>query len=160
MIRTRITHLVPALFAVLAAASAIALTAHKSAAADAAGDEELFSNATLKGHFGFNSSFGELLPPAAPQPVPSAGMGRITFDGEGHCSVVSVSNFGGTAVRLASSSCTYSVDADGMGTSEAVFPGAPVPGPVTVAFVIVDHGREIRFVNTQFIVGTFTARRQ
>jgi hypothetical protein len=38
--------------------------------------------------------------------------------------------------------------------------GAPVAGPVTVAFVIVDHGREIRLVNTQFIVGTFTARQQ
>ena len=38
--------------------------------------------------------------------------------------------------------------------------GTPISGPIPVAFVIVDGGQEIRFMNTKYIVGTFTARRQ
>jgi hypothetical protein len=74
--------------------------------------------------------------------------------------VTSVANFNGNVAKLTSSSCTYSVDPSGMGNAEAVFPGAPVPGPIDVSFVIVDRGREVRFLNTNFILGTFTARRQ
>jgi len=92
--------------------------------------------------------------------VPAAGMGKVVFDGAGQCQVTSVANFNGNIAHLSSSSCTYSVDAGGMATAEAIFPGAPVPGPVDVSFVIVDRGREIRFLNTTFILGTFTARRQ
>jgi len=160
MIKRSVGYSAAALVAVVAAMSAVGLTARRSAASDAIGEEEEFSNRTVKGHYGFNSSLGWLLPPAAPQAVPAAGMGRITFDGDGSCQVTSVANFNGNVVHLASSSCTYSVGPDGMGTAEAVFPGAPVPGPVDVALVVVDRGREIRFLNTTFILGTFTARRQ
>jgi hypothetical protein len=150
----------PALFAVIAAALAVGLTARRSTASDAIVEGEQFSNRSVTGHYGFNSSLGWLLPPASPQMVPAAGMGRVTFDGEGHCQVASVANFNGNVAQLVSSSCTYSVDPDGMGTAAAVFPGAPVPGPIDVSFVVVDRGREIRFLNTNFILGTFTARRQ
>jgi hypothetical protein len=160
MIKRCVRYSSAALIAVVAAVLALGLTTRRSAASDAAGEEERFANRTIKGHYGFNSSLGWLLPPAAPQAVPAAGMGRITFDGDGHCEVASVANFNGNVARLASSSCTYSVDANGMGTAEAIFPGAPIPGPVDVSFVIVDHGGEIRFLNTTFILGTFTARRQ
>jgi hypothetical protein len=157
--RRSVRYFVTAFFAVIVAALALALTARRSAA-DAVADEEQFSNRTVRGSYGFNSSLGWLLPPAAPQAVPAAGMGKVVFDGNGNCQVTSVANFNGNIAHLSSSSCTYSVDAGGMGSAEAVFPGAPVPGPVDVSFVIVDHGWEIRFLNTSFILGTFTARRQ
>lgn len=159
MLGRSVRYLVTAVFVVVAAALALALTARRSAA-DAVADDEQFSNRTVKGSYGFNSSLAWLLPPAVPQAVPAAGMGRVVFDGNGICQVTSVANFNGNIVHLSSSSCTYTVDADGMGSSEAVIPGAPGSGPVDVSFVIVDHGREIRFLNTSFILGTFTARRQ
>jgi hypothetical protein len=160
MIKKHVRYFSVALVALVAAVLALGLKTRKSAAADAPGQGESFSNRTIKGHYGFNSSLGWLLPPAAPQAVPAAGMGRIVFDGEGHCEVTSVANFNGNVAQLASSSCSYSVDPSGMGSAEAVFPGASVPGPVDVSFVIVDRGWEIRFLNTTFILGTFTARRQ
>jgi hypothetical protein len=160
MIKMSMRYFTPALFLVIVAALAVGLTARRSTASDATGEDEQFSNRTVTGHYGFNSSLGWLLPPASPQMVPAAGMGRVTFDGDGHCQVTSVANFNGNVVQLSSSSCTYSVDPTGMGTAEAIFPGAPVPGPIDVSFVIVDHGREIRFLNTNAILGTFTARRQ
>jgi len=160
MNKTSRYYVAPALFAFVAAVSAIGLTARRSTALDAIAEDEPFSNRSVNGHYGFNSSLGWLLPPASPQAVPAAGMGRLTFDGDGHCQVTSVANFNGNVAKLSSSSCTYSVDPSGMGTAEAVFPGAPVPGPIDVSFVIVDRGREVRFLNTNFILGTFTARRQ
>jgi hypothetical protein len=42
----------------------------------------------------------------------------------------------------------------------AEFSEAPFDGPSTVAFVIVDYNREIRFINTNSIVAGFTAKRQ
>ena len=129
-------------------------------AARSHGDDRGFSNRTIKGVWGFNTSFGMLVLPAPAQPVPTTGMGRIHFDGDGNCQVSTVANINGDSLRLESSSCTYTVNPDGTGTSEAFFPGAPVPGALPVAFVIVDRGQELRFMNTRFIVGTFTAKRQ
>ena len=59
-----------------------------------------------------------------------------------------------------SSTCSYEVNPDGTGKADAVFPGSPIVDPVPVAFIIVDDANEIRFVNTKFLVSTFTARRQ
>jgi hypothetical protein len=74
--------------------------------------------------------------------------------------VSTFANINGDTQRLDSSTCTYVGQPGRHGTSDAFFPTAPVPGPVSVAFVIVDRGQEIRFMNTRFIVGTFTAKRQ
>lgn len=53
-----------------------------------------FNNRTLKGYYGFNSSYGVLVDTGPNQPVvpalPFAGMGRIFFDGEGGCQVSSI----------------------------------------------------------------------
>lgn len=123
-----------------------------------------FSNRSLKGHYGFNSSYSLLVASGPNQPVvpalPFASMGRISFDGEGGCQVSSVGNVNGQAVPSTSSSCVYSINPDGTGTSEAVFPGTPIADPIPIAFVITDGGNEFRAVVTKFIVGTFTARRQ
>jgi hypothetical protein len=146
----------------LAGALVLVLTAHRSHAAPAtapAGDEATFSNQTIKGEYAFNTSLGEIIPPAPQPAIPTAAAGRIVFDGEGNCQVLSILNVNAQTTRTTSSSCTYSVDATGVGVSEATFPGSPLP-PLKVQFVIDDAGREIRFVVDNFIVGTFTARRQ
>jgi len=123
-----------------------------------------FSNRSVKGFYGFNSSFGLLVANGPNQPVvpalPFTGMGRIFFDGEGGCQVSSIGNVNGQAIPSTSSSCVYSINPDGTGTSEAVFPGTPIADPIPIAFVITDGGAEFRAVLTKFIVGTFTARRQ
>jgi hypothetical protein len=123
-----------------------------------------FSNRSLKGSYGFNSSYGLLVATAPNQPVvpplPIVGMGRITFDGDGGCNVTSIANLNGQSSPSTSSSCSYSVSPDGIVTSEAVFPGTPIADPIPIAFVITDGTNEIRATFTKFIVGTFTARRQ
>lgn len=128
------------------------------------GGEHGFDNRSLKGVYGFNSSFGMLVASGPNQPVvpplPFAGMGRIFFDGEGGCKVSSIGNLNGQSVPSTSTSCVYGINPDGTGTSEAVFPGTPIADPIPIAFVITDGGAEFRAVLTRFIVGTFTARRQ
>jgi hypothetical protein len=124
------------------------------------GERQRFSNRSIKGAWGFNTYSGVMVPPAAPEPTPATGMGRAVFDGNGGCSVSTVTNFGGTIFRLQSSSCTYSVDANGFGRSEAVFPGAPGSGSFPMEFVIVEGGNELRAMNTGPLLGTFTLKRQ
>ena len=123
-----------------------------------------FSNRSLKGYYGYNSSYGLLVATAPGQPVvpalPFAGMGRIYFDGQGGCKVSAIGNVNGQSIPSTSSSCAYTVNPDGTGTSEATFPGAPIADPIPLAFVITDGGDEFRALLTKFIVGTFTARRQ
>jgi hypothetical protein len=123
-----------------------------------------FSARTLKGSYGFNSSFSMFVATGPNQPLvpalPFASMGRIVFDGQGGCLVSSIGNANGQSIPSTSSSCSYIVNPDGTGTSEAVFPGTPIADPIPIAFVITDGGDEFRAVVTKFIVGTFTARRQ
>jgi hypothetical protein len=127
---------------------------------EAAGGQQRFNNRSIKGFWGFNSPVGYVVPPGAPQPVPFVGLGRLFFDGEGSCTVENVVNFSGQTSRFKSASCRYSVTPDGMGTADADFPGAPVPGRVPLSFIIVDHGRELRAIDTNFIVASFSAVRQ
>lgn len=120
-----------------------------------------FSERSIKGRWGFSGDFGMIVPPSVPQPVPTAGLGTVVFDGNGGCVVTTTINVNGTTRGpLTSNTCTYSVNPDGTGKSVAEFSGAPFNGPATVAFVIVDHNREIRFLNTNSVVAGFTARRQ
>jgi hypothetical protein len=123
-----------------------------------------FNNRTIKGFYGFNSSYGLLVATGPNQPVvpplPFVGMGRIFFDGEGGCKVSSIGNLNGQSIPTTSSSCVYNVTPDGFGTAEAVFPGTPIADPIPIAFVITEGGNEFRAMQTKFIVGTFTARRQ
>ena len=146
-----------------------AVLAGTSAARDDGGGERWgghlgFDKRSIKGAYGYNSSLGWLVATGPNQPVvpplPFAGMGRIVFDGQGGCEVSSIGNVNGQSVPSTASSCRYDVNPDGTGTAEAVFPGAPIADPIPIAFVITDQGQELRALNTRFIVGTFTARRQ
>ena len=141
-----------------------AVLAGTSFAGNDDGNLARFSNKSLKGAYGFNSSFSMFVASGPNQPLdpalPFASMGRIVFDGKGGCTVSSIGNVNGQSVPSTSSSCSYIVNQDGTGTSEAVFPGTPIADPIPIAFVITDGGDEFHAVVTKFIVGTFTARRQ
>lgn len=122
-----------------------------------------FTERSIHGSWGYAGNFAMVVPPAVPEPVPSAAMGTLYFDGKGGCYVTTTINIGGTIFGPADSdTCTYKVNKDGTGTSVAEFPSAPPPfdGSATVAFVIVDKRKEIRFINTNFVVGGFVAKRQ
>lgn len=120
-----------------------------------------FSEKSIKGRWGFSGEFGMIVSPSAPQPVPTAALGTIVFDGNGGCTIAATVNANGKIFGpLISKTCTYSVNPDGTGNSVAEFSGAPFDGPATVAFVVVDNKREIRFLNTNTVVAGFTARRQ
>jgi hypothetical protein len=146
-----------AVMVVVAAAMALAAGA---SLADIEGPVETFSKRTIKGNWGFVTTVGSLLPPAVPAAVATAGVGSIHFDGDGGCTVTSTTNVDGHLATFHSSICHYSVNADGTGTSEAVFPDSPIAEPMPVAFVIVERGREIMFTYAKFIIGTFVARRR
>ena len=140
--------------------AAVAFGARASRADDDERGEGGFNNRTIKGDWGFVTSVGRLPPPVAPHAVDTAGVGRIHFDGEGGCAVSTVTNVDGRSAAFHSSTCHYSVNADGTGTSEAVFPDSPIAEPIPVAFVIVQRGKEIMFTNTRFMIATFVAHRQ
>lgn len=124
-------------------------------------DAPNFSEKSIKGHYGYSGGTGFVVPPAVPDNIPIIGLGTVYFDGEGSCQVTSLVNFAGNVLGpLHSASCYYTVDANGMGTSVAVFPDAPFEPESPVHFVIVDKGKEIRFINSGIIVGGFVAKKQ
>jgi hypothetical protein len=149
---------------ILVALAAVGVVANQVLAQDddrgGAGVSASFSNRSIKGAWGFSGGLAYGVPPGFPQPLPLVAVGRLTFDGVSKCSVENVVNVNGQASRFKSRTCHYSVTPDGMGTAEADFPDAPVPGSVPVAFVITDNGKEIRLINTNFLVASLTARRQ
>jgi hypothetical protein len=150
--------------AVLAGTSAARDDRDDGAGGDRWGGHRGFDKRSIKGAYGYNSSFSLLVATGPNQPVvpplPFTGMGRMVFDGQGGCTVSAVGNLNGESIPSTASSCRYDVNPDGTGTAEAVFPGTPIQGPIPIAFVITDQGDELRVLNTKFIVGTFTARRQ
>src|SRR5258708_4722686 len=98
---------------------------------------------TLMGSFGIATS-GSIV---AFGPVAEAGI--ITFDGAGGVSQTTTVSLNGTILLNRSSiSGSYEVNPDCTGDLSVVL---PVPGGTitsTSHFVIVDHGKEIRLVNT------------
>ena len=120
-----------------------------------------FSNRSIQGKWGFSGGLGYIVPPDAPELTPVSGLGTVYFDGRGGCVVKSTVNVAGTLVGPATSdSCTYSVNPDGTGVSTAWFSEQGAPESSSIAFVIVEHGRELRAINTDALVGGFVAKRQ
>jgi hypothetical protein len=101
--------------------------------------EPSFSNASLHGAYGFSSSgtlFGD----------PGIAVGRTTFDGQGLCTLVirfNIAATGGTE-PIDATACTYGVQPDGTGTLTVAIPGL---GTFTIAFVLVDHGKELHTIS-------------
>jgi hypothetical protein len=142
----------------IAVAVAAVVGVRSSFAHDDDGGQPRFNNRSIKGFWGFNAPVSYAIVPGGP--VPFVALGRVFFDGEGGCTVENVVNFNGQTTRFKSATCSYSVTADGFGTSNADFPTAPVPGSVPLSFIIVDKGRELRAIDTNFLVASFSAVRQ
>ena len=107
--------------------------------------------------YGFSAS-GTILPPALPAPTPAVAVGVMTFDGDGNCTIADTINIGGTVAVRGATPGTYTVEPDGTGTILVTFPGDP--GPTPLSFVIVENGRELRFVRTDLGVAEGVAKRQ
>lgn len=116
-----------------------------------------WSAQSLAGTWGF-SAVGTIAPPAVPAPVPAAAVGTMEFDGSGSCRVADTINVGGSASSRESTSCHYSVTADGRGSLTADFPDEPAPVPL--AFVLVRRGSEFRFIRADAVVASGVADRQ
>lgn len=138
-----------------------AVSVQSTAAAAEGGNDRSFSARSIKGSYGFSTNgFGMVLPPSAPVSIPAATLGRIVFDGQGGCSISLRANFNGQFASAESGTCTYTVNADGIGTNSATFPGTPLADPIPIVLVVADEGREVRLLTTGSIVSTITARRQ
>jgi hypothetical protein len=140
---------------VLALAAGICLT-NAAAFGD---DDDVCSVASLKGSYGIQST-GSIVALGPIGPIAEAG--TIAFDGAGAVSSITTVSLGGQILpNRTSLSGSYTVNADCTGDLAVIL---PVPGGTTTStshFVIVDHGKEIRLVNTgtgRVIVGN--ARKQ
>jgi hypothetical protein len=125
----------------------------------AVADDEGCSVATLRGSYGTQST-GSIVADGPIGLVAEAGV--IKFDGLGGASQTTRVSLNGTILPPRSSlSGTYEVKSDCTGDLAMVLPGPTGPITSTFDFVIVDHGKEVRLVNTglgRVIVGN--ARRQ
>jgi hypothetical protein len=105
--------------------------------------DEACSLDTLRGSFGvtttgFIVAFG---------PVgPVADVGVITFDGNGGVSQTTTVSLNGIIIPSRTSSGSYVVNSDCTGSQSLQLP--PPAGASNSNFVIVDHGRELRLINT------------
>lgn len=126
----------------------------------AAAGEKAFDLKSIEGAWGFSGD-GVLAAPDPDDRLPIAGIGVVTFDGEGGCEISGTNNLNGVALAVQSDYCSYTVDPDGTGLSEASFPAmGPMPASeVPVAFVIVDGARELRLMQTAVVVSNFVAKR-
>jgi hypothetical protein len=109
--------------------------------------EEGCTVGTLNGSFGIQVT-GSIVAFGPIGPVAEAGM--IRFDGSGGVSQTTTVSLNGTIIPDRSSlSGTYQVNPDCTGDLSLVLPVAPgVTTTSTSHFVIVDHAKEIRLVNT------------
>ncbi|HEY7495895.1 MAG TPA: hypothetical protein VIH59_32925 [Candidatus Tectomicrobia bacterium] len=122
--------------------------------AQAQGD---FTNGSMQGTWGFAAT-GTLLLSGEPAAIPLVALGLLHFDGTGICSIAATANINGASAPHASTTCTYTVDPNGIGSLSAVFP--ETPEPATVAFVIVHNETELRFISTDVGVVSGVARKQ
>jgi hypothetical protein len=122
-----------------------------------AAEDKLCSNASLKGTFAYTVTGSTSAPP--PLGGPFGGVGRQTFDGNGHVSGTQTVNVNGNVFRQTYTG-TYTVNPDCTG-SVTLMIDIP-PGLVTHSdFVIDDNGAEIRAVETDAgSVITVIGRRQ
>ena len=115
-----------------------------SLAPSAKADVDECSVITLKGSFGIATN-GSIVAFGPVGPVAEV----IKFDGAGSVSQTTTVSLNGTILPNRSSiSGSYEVDPDCTGDLSVVLPGPTGTITSTSHFVIVDHGKEIRLVNT------------
>lgn len=130
-----------------------------SVAGSALADHPGFTLQSIEGSWGFSGD-GILAAPDPADRLPIAGIGVVTFDGQGGCEIAGINNLNGTALEAKSEYCSYTVNPDGTGKSEATFPASgPLPAiEIPVSFVIVDEGRELRLMQEAVVVSSFVAK--
>ncbi len=140
--------------------SVVALFATAFVGGPLVADDRGFTLQSIEGRWGFSGD-GVLAAPDAADRLPIAGIGVVTFDGDGGCEISGTNNLNGAALEATSEFCSYTVNADGTGKSEATFPASgPLPAvDVPVSFVIVDEGRELRLIQNAVVVSSFVAKR-
>ncbi|MEM9442178.1 MAG: hypothetical protein AAGA73_17185 [Pseudomonadota bacterium] len=128
-------------------------------AGSAIADHPGFTLQSIKGSWGFSGD-GILAAANPDDRLPIAGIGVVTFDGEGGCEIVGINNLNGMALEATSEFCSYTVNPDGTGKSEATFPASgPLPAiEIPVSFVIVDEGQELRLMQDAVVVSSFVAK--
>jgi hypothetical protein len=128
-----------------------------SVAPSAMADDKGCSNASLKGTFAYTVTGSTSLPP--PLGGPFGGVGRQTYDGNGHVSGTQTVNLNGNVLRQTYTG-TYNVNPDCTGSITLVV-DIP-PGLVTHSdFVIDNNGNETRAVEVDpGSVITVVGRRQ
>ena len=107
------------------------------AAMPAASEDRKFSNADLRGRYGWNvegTAFGTSLD----------AIRQFTADGQGTFSGEGIVNFG-TGNVPHTFVCSYSVKPNGIGTATCNWPEL---GAEHFAFVLIDEGNEARFIST------------
>ena len=111
----------------------------KSGGDDSSGSPGNCSLRTLNGSYGgtFSGTIVGL--------GPIAGVGVAEFDGHGHVTGTDTVNVNGSGGIFESSTGTYTVNSDCTGTRVETFPDGRV---VSSSFVLVNHGKELLFLNT------------
>lgn len=110
-----------------------------------------FSNASLSGQWGFSTTG------TAPQPDDddgstsgAVGIGIMTFDGNGNCTLRELNNVGGTSAYRNAIACTYLVNPDGSGVILPQYTGQPAPAQLAFVLFINPDGsgtvNELRFI--------------
>jgi len=122
--------------------------------AQAQGD---FTNGSIQGTWGFSAT-GTILWSGEPVAVPLVAIGLMHFREAGVCTITATANINGSSAPHASTTCTYTVNDDGIGSLSALFP--ETPEPAAVAFVIVNNETELRFISTDGGVVSGVARKQ
>ena len=98
--------------------------------------------------------------------IQAAVVGVTTFGRSGHCRITAKINavpLVPQPVPLNSTSCTYTLNADGTGTQDVTFDNPLFAGPFHSDFVVVEGGEELPFMlsdGTGGTVATGVAKRQ
>jgi len=99
-----------------------------------------FDKRSLRGTWGFSAS-GRVLGQQA------TAVGLITADGKGVCTTSIRFNITGIVFPLASSECTYDVNADGTGQIHSTFPIVDITSVSFLTdFVIIEARKEFHFI--------------
>lgn len=138
-----------AILCFLLASGVPAMAQYENSSTFSQGSEQGCSNKTLSGNYGFTIE-GTILDAN----LPIRGLALQHYDGHGHIAQVDHVVFGGYPPPLewARGTGTYTVNPDCTGSAVIISPSSAPPGssgpppPLSIHFVIVDHGMQIKQV--------------
>ena len=120
--------------------------------------EHGFTKKSIQGTWAFSAT-GMLPSPDAPD-KPFALAGLLTFGRDDQCALAFTINAGGTSWDSISTTCTFSVQADGTGVLNAAFEPGQVSFPPLALFFVIVNDDEILAIRTDEVVASGMLRRQ